>query len=170
VLILSSGGCQVQTNEFALCEALQQQGSDATCWLRGELAPVELVAPKVLFGTKSGSLGSVLEEIARETRLTLQDGTAFENEVSRFTLRCARSSSNTCAWTLVSNPKGSVETVFADPIQEVIEWLKARASSDSSVKLSLLEREHLMRRSLSVEIKNNAVTIEWSDSDATLSK
>jgi hypothetical protein len=167
-LLLGGYGCQIQTQSVRLCEALQLQGDDATCWLRDELKANRLVAPKVLFDPDADSLELVLQRIAKEKRLDSKVPMEFENEVSRFVVQCTPDSSKdrNCVWTLISHPKVASDAVFAPPLMEAVEWVRSRASSQG-FKLVLLEQNHIQRK-LSVEIRGAAISIEWSDSDAQL--
>lgn len=167
-LLLGGSGCQMQTQSVRLCEALQQQGDDATCWLRHELKANQLVAPKMLFDPDADSLELVLHKIAKEKGLDPKAPVEFENEVSRFVVRCAPDSlkARSCVWTLISYPRVASDAVFAPPLLEAVEWVRSRASS-RGFKLVLLAQNHLQRQ-LSVEIRGAAISIEWSDSDAQL--
>ncbi|HEX7895211.1 MAG TPA: hypothetical protein VF447_13530 [Terriglobales bacterium] len=167
-LLLVGNGCQIQTQNVKLCEALQQQGDDATCWLRDELKANRLVAPKVLVDSDADSLGLVLQRIAKEKSLDSKVPMEFENEVARFVVQCTPDSlkDRSCVWTLISHPKVASDAVFAPPLLEAVEWVRSRASSQG-FKLVLLEQNHIQRK-LSVEIRGAAISIEWSDSEAQL--
>jgi hypothetical protein len=164
VLALSLSACQAQTQSLNLCQSLQQQGTDATCWLRDELVPTRLVAPQILFGTGNESLDSVFQQIAEAKNLKLTEGTRFENDVSRFVIQCADSPTGECVLELVSNPTRTADQVFATPLLEAVTWVRARSPD---FDLVLLDTKNVSRR-LSVVVRNNEVSLRWSDSKAKL--
>jgi hypothetical protein len=164
LVALSAPACQVQTQSIGLCESLQQQGADATCWLRDELIPARLVAPQVLFTDGHESLDVVLQQIAEEKTLTLAVGSRFENDVSRFVIQCAASSTGECVLELMSTPRRPAGDVLAPPLLEAVNWVAARSAD---FDLVLLDTKNVRRR-FSVAVSNNEMSLRWSDSEAKL--
>lgn len=169
VWLISCSACQFQTRSIPLCDPLQIQGDDATCWLRNDLDPIGMVAPQILYGIGDEPLEGVLKRIGLERKIPISNGVEFENDVSTFTIRCKPNSerSGGCAWSLISRPRGRMDDVLSAELLAATKWLQSHNDSNGPLRLALLEKNSV-NRSFFLDIENDMVVIEWVDSEARL--